>query len=63
MLGIDHVRKVAVPQTVLSPLKSTGKATDAVVGGAVVKALVVTDRAYCLLVREPVWRMSGIRLP
>ncbi len=63
MLGIDHVPKVPRPQMVLSPLKSTGKATDAVVGGAVVKGLVITDRAYCLLFREPVWRVSGIRLP
>jgi hypothetical protein len=47
----------------LIPVKTTGKAANAVAGEAFVKALIATDLAYCVLIREPVWRMSGIRLP
>jgi len=54
---------VPAPATVLSPVKSTTQAANAVASEAVIKALVVTDLAYCVLLREPVWRVSGIRLP
>lgn len=63
MLGIDQVIKVPLPQTALSPLKTTGRAANALASEALVKALIATDLAYCVLLREPVWRMSGIRLP
>lgn len=63
VLGINEVRKVPGPSTVLSPIKATGEAANALASGAVVKALIATDLAYCVLIREPVWRMSGIRLP
>jgi hypothetical protein len=63
MLGIDQVRKVSAPQMALSPLKTTSKAANAMASEALVKALIATDLAYCVLLREPVWRMSGIRLP
>jgi hypothetical protein len=62
VLGIDQVG-VPAPQAVLIPVKTTGKAANAVAGEALVKALIATDLAYCVLIREPVWRMSGIRLP
>lgn len=52
-----------VPKAALTPLKTAGSTADAVVGGAIVKALVVTDLAYCVLLREPLWQVSGIRLP
>jgi len=48
---------------VLSPVKSTTQTANAVASEAVIKALIVTDLAYCVLLREPVWRVSGIRLP
>lgn len=51
------------PATVLSPVKITTNAANAAASEAVIKALVVTDLAYCVLLREPVWRVSGIRLP
>jgi hypothetical protein len=54
---------VPLPKVALTPLKTAGGTADAVVGGAIVKALVVTDLAYCVLVREPLWQLSGIRLP
>jgi len=54
---------VPLPKVALNPLKTAGSTADAAVGGAIVKALVVTDLAYCVLVREPLWRVSGIRLP
>jgi hypothetical protein len=60
---VDQVRKVPAPATVLSPLTATTKAANAAASEAVIKALVVTDLAYCILLREPVWRVSGIRLP
>jgi hypothetical protein len=60
---VDQVRKVPAPATVLSPVRSTTQAANAVASEAVIKALVVTDLAYCVLLREPVWRVSGIRLP
>jgi hypothetical protein len=60
---VDQVRKVPAPAAVLSPVKSTTQAANAVASEAVIKALVVTDLAYCVLLREPVWRVSGIRLP
>lgn len=68
VLGIDQVGKVPVgkvpaPQALLIPVTTTGKAANAVAGEALVKALIATDLAYCVLIREPVWRMSGIRLP
>jgi hypothetical protein len=63
VLGIDQVGKVPAPQAVLIPVKTTGKAANAVAGEALVKVLIATDLAYCVLIREPVWRMSGIRLP
>ena len=46
-----------------SPLKTMSKAANTVASDALVKALIATDLAYCVLLREPVWRMSGIRLP
>jgi hypothetical protein len=63
VLGVSQVPKVPRPQAVLAPLKAVSGATDPVVGEAIVKALIVTDLAYCVLIREPVWRVSGIRLP
>lgn len=63
VLVVDQVRKVTAPGTVLSPVKITTKAANAAASEAVIKALVVTDLAYCVLLREPVWRVSGIRLP
>ncbi len=51
------------PADVLRPVKTTGKVANAAASDAVIKALVVTDLAYCVLLREPVWRVSGIRLP
>lgn len=63
VLGIDQVAKVPAPQALLIPVKTTGKAANAVAGEALVKTLIATDLAYCVLIREPVWRMSGIRLP
>jgi hypothetical protein len=60
---VDHVRKVPPPAALLTPVKSTTQAANAVASEAVVKALIVTDLAYCVLLREPVWRVSGIRLP
>jgi hypothetical protein len=63
VIGIDQVPRVPAPQAVLTPVKVTGKAANAVAGEALVKALIATDLAYCVLIREPVWRMSGIRLP
>jgi len=54
---------VPAPASVLRPVKSTGKVANAAASDAVIKALVVTDLAYCVLLREPVWRVSGIRLP
>jgi hypothetical protein len=63
VLGIDQVPNVPAPKQALSPLKTTSKAANAVASEALVKALIATDLAYCVLLREPVWRMSGIRLP
>jgi hypothetical protein len=63
VLVVDHVRKVPPPAALLTPVKSTTQAANAVASEAVVKALIVTDLAYCVLLREPVWRVSGIRLP
>lgn len=63
VLGIDHLGKVPAAEMAWSPLKTTSKAANAVVSDALVKALIATDLAYCVLLREPVWRMSGIRLP
>jgi len=63
VLVVDHLRKVPPPATVLSPVKSTTQTANAVASEAVIKALIVTDLAYCVLLREPVWRVSGIRLP
>jgi len=63
VLVVDQVRKVPAPGTVLSPVRSTTLAANAAASDALIKALVVTDLAYCVLVREPVWRVSGIRLP
>jgi len=63
VLVVDQVRKATAPGTVLGPVKTTTKAANAVAGEAVIKALVVTDLAYCVLLREPLWRVSGIRLP
>ena len=57
------VASLPLPKVALTPLKTAGSTADTVVGGAIVKALVVTDLAYCVLVREPLWRVSGIRLP
>ncbi len=63
VLVVDQVRKVPAPATVLTPVRSTTQAANAVASEAVIKALIVTDLAYCVLLREPVWRVSGIRLP
>jgi hypothetical protein len=63
VIVVDQVRKAPPPAAVLSPVKTTTKAANAVASQTVIKALVVTDLAYCVLVREPVWRVSGIRLP
>jgi hypothetical protein len=63
MLVVDQVRKVPAPVSVLRPVETTGKVANAAANAAVIKALVVTDLAYCVLLREPVWRVSGIRLP